>query len=215
MRADGAPAGSRATRSTRVRKWRTPSPGGGWRARSAAPASGRWRGARRRGRSCAWRSAPGGPVAELVGSPIDVAALLRAAARPDCGAVNLFLGATRDHHGGRRVTRLAYEAFEPMALETLAALEREACGRFAIAACTVVHRLGEVPVSEPSVAVVVSAPHRAPAFAAARWVMDTLKRRAPIWKKEFYADGETGWVEGAPLEGVHDPARGCERRGAM
>jgi len=141
----------------------------------------------------------GACVAELVGGPIDVAGLLASAARPACGAVNLFLGTTRDHHDGRRVVRLEYEAYERMALEALESLEREVASRFAVEHCAIVHRLGEVPVTEASVAVVVSAPHRAAAFDAARWAMDELKRRVPIWKKEHYADGDPAWVPGHPL----------------
>lgn len=138
-------------------------------------------------------------MAELVTDPIDVAALLARAARPDCGAVALFLGTTRDHHEGRRVVRLSYEAYPAMALEVLDALEREAVARFAIAACAIVHRLGEVPPAGASVAVVVTAAHRGPAFDACRWAMDTLKRTAPIWKKEHFAEGDAAWVEGTPL----------------
>jgi molybdopterin synthase catalytic subunit len=85
-------------------------------------------------------------VAELTRERIDVAPLLAAAGRPACGAVNLFLGTTRDQHQGRRVLRLEYEAYDRMALAALAALERTACERFALAHCAVVHRLGEVPV---------------------------------------------------------------------
>jgi molybdopterin synthase catalytic subunit len=141
-------------------------------------------------------------VAELVRGAIDVAALLAAAARPACGAVNLFLGTTRDHHQGRRVLRLEYEAYERMALESLAALERAAAERFGLAHCAVVHRLGEVPVTEASVAVVTSAPHRGEAFEAARWVMDELKRNVPIWKKEHFDGGGAEWVAGHPLKGA-------------
>jgi molybdopterin synthase catalytic subunit len=140
-------------------------------------------------------------VAELTRGPIDVAAMLAAAARPTCGAVNLFLGTTRDHHEGRQVVRLEYEAYERMALDLLAALESAARERFGLAHCAIVHRLGEVPVTAASVAVVASAPHRAAAFDAARWVMDELKRRAPIWKKEHFAAGEPAWVKGHPLGG--------------
>ena len=138
-------------------------------------------------------------MAELVRGPIDVPALLAAAARPECGAVNLFLGATRDHHQGRRVLRLEYEAYERMALDSLAALERAAAERFGLGHCAIVHRLGEVPVTEASVAVVTSAPHRAAAFDAARWAMDELKRNVPIWKKEHFAEGGAEWVAGHPL----------------
>jgi len=139
-------------------------------------------------------------VALLVRDPIDVAALIGAATRPDCGALAVFLGTSRDHHQGRRVERLAYEAYEPMALLALAELEREAARRFEVAECRIVHRLGEVPIAEASVAVVVTAAHRAPAFDACRWAMDELKTSVPIWKKEHYVDGSEGWVPGARLE---------------
>jgi molybdopterin synthase catalytic subunit len=138
-------------------------------------------------------------VAELTRDPIPVDTVVAAIARPDCGAIALFLGTTRDHHDGRKVTRLAYEAYEPMALAALEALERAAIERFEVAACRIVHRIGEVPLTEASVAVVVAAAHRAPAFDACRWVMDELKRTVPIWKKEHYAQGGENWVEGTKL----------------
>lgn len=138
-------------------------------------------------------------MAELTERPLDVAALVAAAARPDCGAVALFLGTTRDHHEGRRVARLAYEAYPAMAVPAMAAIERAACERFAVASCRIVHRLGEVPPAEASVAVVVTATHRAPAFDACRWAMDELKRSVPIWKQERFADGGAEWVEGTRL----------------
>lgn len=138
-------------------------------------------------------------MAELTRAVIDVAPMLAAAARRECGAVNLFLGTTRDHHDGRRVLRLEYEAYDAMALAALATLERVASERFALAHCFVIHRLGDVPVTEVSVAVVVSSPHRGAAFEAASWIMDELKRTVPIWKKEFFADGDAHWVVGRTL----------------
>ena len=138
-------------------------------------------------------------MAELTRAPLDHGALTAAAARPDCGAVLLFLGTTRDHHEGRAVARLAYEAYERMALEALGRIEREACARFGIRSCAIVHRLGEVPPAEASVAVVVASAHRGPAFDACRWAMDELKRTVPIWKKERFADGGEEWVGGTPL----------------
>ncbi|HTK32148.1 MAG TPA: molybdenum cofactor biosynthesis protein MoaE [Candidatus Saccharimonadaceae bacterium] len=139
-------------------------------------------------------------MAELTEHPIDVAHLAREASRPDCGAVAVFLGTTRDHHEGRRVVRLAYEAYAPMAIAALEKIERAAAERFAIAACRIVHRLGEVPPSEASVVVLATAVHRAAAFDACRWAMDELKRSVPIWKKEIFDDGGAAWVEGAKLE---------------
>ena len=140
-------------------------------------------------------------MAELVRCPIDAAALLSRATRPDCGALAIFLGTARDHHEGRRVASLAYQAYEPMALAALERIEAEARGRFAIASCAIVHRLGDVPVSEASVAVLVAAAHRAAAFEACRWAMEEVKRSAPIWKREFFAEGGSAWVEGTPLGG--------------
>jgi len=139
-------------------------------------------------------------VAELTHSAIDLAALTAAQTRQDCGAIASFLGTTRDVHDGRRVVTLAYEAHEAMALAAMERIERAACERFAIASCAIVHRLGVVPPREASVAVVVVAPHRAPAFEACRWAMDELKRTVPIWKQERYADGGTDWVGGTRLE---------------
>ena len=138
-------------------------------------------------------------MAELTQEPIDAARLLREAARPDCGAIDLFLGTTRNHHDGKTVTRLAYEGYEPMALEVLSAIEKETLAQFAIASCRIVHRLGEVPPGEASVAVVVAAAHRAAAFDACRQAMDQVKSRAPIWKREHFADGDAEWVKGTPL----------------
>ena len=139
-------------------------------------------------------------MAELTRDRIPIDRLVAESARPDCGAIALFFGTTRDHHEGRRVTRLSYEAYEPMALAALEALERAALARFDVATCRIVHRIGEVPLTEASVAVVVAAAHRGAAFDACRWTMDELKRTVPIWKQETYAEGDEGWVEGTPLK---------------
>ncbi len=138
-------------------------------------------------------------MARLVRSAIALEALIAEARRDECGAIATFLGTTRNHHDGRVVTSLAYEAYESMALERLERIERDAESRFGVERCLVVHRLGEVPVGEASVAVVVAARHRAAAFEACRWSMDTLKAGVPIWKKESYAGGGADWVAGTPL----------------
>lgn len=144
-------------------------------------------------------------MAELTRDAIDVAAVQQAARRPDCGAIAVFLGTTRDHHEGRTVVRLAYEAYERMALPALERIEREAEQRFGVASCRIVHRLGDVPVAEPSVVVVVASAHRGPAFDACRWAMDELKRSAPIWKQEHYAEGGPAWVEGTAMGAAPAP----------
>jgi molybdopterin synthase catalytic subunit len=138
-------------------------------------------------------------MATLSQAALDAAAMTAAAARPDCGAIVSFLGTTRNHHAGRAVERLEYEAYEPMALAALERIEREACTRFEIASCAIAHRLGEVPPAEASVVVVVASAHRGAAFDAGRWVMDELKRTVPIWKRERFADGGAEWGRGTPL----------------
>ncbi len=139
-------------------------------------------------------------MAELTHARIADSALTAAAAHPECGALVTFLGTTRNHHEGRAVERLEYEAYAPMALAALAAIERGACERFAIRSCAIVHRLGEVPPAEASVVVVVAAAHRGAAFDACRWAMDELKSTVPIWKKEHFRDGGADWVAGTPLD---------------
>lgn len=148
----------------------------------------------------------GAPEAEDVGAddprptgltdgPIDVAAITAAVADRGRGAVVLFLGTVRDHHAGRRVARLAYTAYRPMAATTLRRIvgDLEAAGDDLAAA--IVHRLGEVPVGEPSVAIAVASPHRAAAYEASRIALERLKAEAPIWKRERYAGGEEVWRE--------------------
>jgi MoaE-MoaD fusion protein len=136
--------------------------------------------------------------AELVDGPIDTDRVVAAVSSPGYGAVVVFLGTVRDHHAGRAVEHLTYSAYRPMALEGLrrivADLESAAPVRAAI-----VHRLGEVPVGEPSVAIAVGSPHRAAAYDASRTALERLKAEIPIWKREHYADGEAAWREEEPL----------------
>jgi molybdopterin synthase catalytic subunit len=95
---------------------------------------------------------------------------------------------------------MSYSAYAPVAEKTMAAIEQEALARFRITACHIRHRIGELSLGEASVLVVVRAPHRADAFDAARYAIDTLKRRAPIWKQEHYVSGESRYLEGVPLQ---------------
>jgi molybdopterin synthase catalytic subunit len=132
-------------------------------------------------------------LVRLVREPIDVAALV--AATPQDGAVSVFVGVVRDTNAGRRVVRLDYEAYEEMALETMAEIAAELRRLHGVSELRLVHRLGALQVGEVAVVVSVSAPHRAAAFAACRAAIDLLKSRAPIWKKEHYADGSQ-WLEG-------------------
>jgi molybdopterin synthase catalytic subunit len=131
---------------------------------------------------------------KLTTQPIDSSALVAKATRKDAGAVVLFLGTTRELTNGRRTVTLDYEAYDEMAEKQLAELEAEARRKWPLVECSIVHRLGRVPLGEASVAIVVSTPHRADAFAAGQWLIDTLKRDVPIWKQEHWADGTSEWV---------------------
>ncbi|HSD67708.1 MAG TPA: molybdenum cofactor biosynthesis protein MoaE [Vicinamibacteria bacterium] len=131
----------------------------------------------------------------LVRAAIDLAALVGAS--PADGAVCLFLGVVRNENRGRQVLRLEYEAYEEMALPLMEEIAAETARRFPVTDVRLVHRLGRMEIGEASVAVAVSSPHRAEAFAACRFAIDTLKAQVPIWKKELYADGSE-WLDGTP-----------------
>jgi molybdopterin synthase catalytic subunit len=133
-------------------------------------------------------------MVELTTEPIDVTPLVAQAQQPAAGAVLVFLGISRQFTGALETVELAYEAYDEMARSELARLEAEARARWELVECSLVHRLGVVPISEASVAVVVSSPHRDAAFEAGRWLIDSLKESAPIWKQERWASGETEWV---------------------
>jgi molybdopterin synthase catalytic subunit len=142
----------------------------------------------------------------LSDAPLDPAALAAAVADPEHGGTAGFLGTTRREAGSREVEGLRYEAYEELALAELGAIAAEARARFG-ARVALAHRVGWVPVGEPSVAIAASAPHRAAAFAACRYAIDELKRRAPIWKQTVFADGGATWVDGcAPARRPVAPA---------
>ncbi|HYA34634.1 MAG TPA: molybdopterin converting factor subunit 1 [Candidatus Binataceae bacterium] len=129
----------------------------------------------------------------IVREPIDVAALEREVSDPGAGAICTFAGTTRDNNVGRRVIRLEYEVYEPMALSEMRRLAEEAGRRWAITRIAIRHRIGIVEIGETSVAISVSAPHRGEAFEACRFAIDRLKEIVPIWKKEHFEGGEI-WV---------------------
>ncbi|MGC1381240.1 MAG: molybdenum cofactor biosynthesis protein MoaE [Candidatus Baltobacteraceae bacterium] len=130
--------------------------------------------------------------------PIDARALERAVRAGDGGVVT-FLGVVRDRSDdGRTVRGLSYEAFEPMAVAEFEAIDGEARERFGPVRLAIVHRVGELAVGEIAVAVLAAAPHRGAAFDACEYAIDQLKRRAPIWKKEHYADGSDVWRANVP-----------------
>jgi MoaE-MoaD fusion protein len=131
----------------------------------------------------------------LTRQPIDTAEIKRRLLRGEDGAVVDFEGVVRNNSQGRRTLYLDYECYETMAIHVLAGIGREIARAHAIGRIAMVHRLGRMEIGETSVAVVVTAPHRKPAFEAALEGINRLKRTVPIWKKEYFEDGEV-WVEG-------------------
>ena len=129
--------------------------------------------------------------------PLDSSAIRQAILDPAAGALVLFEGCARDSHDGRPVELLAYEAFVPMAVAELHRIREEAMAAYGLTRCVIHHRLGEVPLLEAAVVVACASPHRQEAFQAAAWIMDRIKERVPIWKRERYGDGQEAWVEGA------------------
>ncbi|HEX8773684.1 MAG TPA: molybdenum cofactor biosynthesis protein MoaE [Pyrinomonadaceae bacterium] len=132
---------------------------------------------------------------ELVTEPIDVGEVARRIVPRECGATVTLDGYVREWTRGRRSLYLIYEAYPAMALSEMRRLGREARASFEIAHIGIVHRTGRLEIGETSVCIAVSAPHRRAAFEACEWAIKELKRTVPIWKKEFYEDGEV-WVEG-------------------
>jgi molybdopterin synthase catalytic subunit len=126
---------------------------------------------------------------------LDAMALRSVMEDPHAGALVLFEGRARDHHEGRPVLELAYEAYVPMAEKELGLLREQAIERYGLTRCAVHHRIGVVPLTEAAVIVATSSAHRAESFQAAAWLMDEIKQRVPIWKRERYKDGSESWVE--------------------
>ncbi len=137
----------------------------------------------------------------LTRDPIETGDLARRLLRGEDGAVVNFEGVVRNNTKGRATRYLDYECYEPMAIKVMADIGREIAGAMAIGRIAMVHRLGRMNIGETSVAVIVTAPHRKPAFEAALEGINRLKRLVPIWKKEYFADGEV-WVEGEWDESV-------------
>jgi len=127
--------------------------------------------------------------------PINVRNLENLVLRDFDGAIVTFQGVVRNNSGGKPTLRLEYDCYEPMAIRKMAEIGREIAGSYAISRIGMVHRLGMLEIGEASVAVVVAAPHRRPAFDAALEGINRLKKLVPVWKKEFFRDGAV-WVEG-------------------
>jgi molybdopterin synthase catalytic subunit len=135
---------------------------------------------------------------EIVDAAIAADAIVARMKAGSDGAVCVFDGIVRDNTRGRRTLYLDYEAYREMALEQMRGLAAEAVARFEVRDVAMVHRLGRLMVGETSVLIVVASAHRAAAFDACRWLIDSLKKTVPIWKKETFADGAV-WAAGEPF----------------
>jgi len=147
----------------------------------------------------------------IVRSAIDLEGIVAGLRRGEDGAVLVFEGVVRNQTRGRKTLYLNYEAYEPMARQEMEALATEALQKYQIRDVALVHRLGRLEIGETSVLVAVASAHRAAAFEACRWLIDTLKRTVPIWKKEYFEDGAV-WADGEPfpesLPRANSPAAG-------
>ncbi|MEO8201870.1 MAG: molybdenum cofactor biosynthesis protein MoaE [Gemmatimonadota bacterium] len=138
----------------------------------------------------------------LTERPIDVERLIERVVSDARGGVAVFLGTVRNHHAGREVERLEYSAYSPMAEAECARIAAEAERTWGCAVA-LEHRVGALGIGDVSVAVAAAAPHRDEAFAACRYVIDEMKRRVPVWKREYYTDGTVAWVDPTAPGGVH------------
>jgi MoaE-MoaD fusion protein len=130
--------------------------------------------------------------------PIDTNAILQAMKQPEDGAVSLFDGIVRNNTRGRKTLYLDYEAYERMALKQMESLAVQALADYRIRDVRLVHRLGRLEIGDTSILIVVASAHRGAAFDACRWLIDTLKKQVPIWKKEYFEDGAV-WADGEPF----------------
>jgi molybdopterin synthase catalytic subunit len=143
--------------------------------------------------------------AAIVHDPIENGDVLSHVGSDEDGATLLFLGVVRDHADGRPVTGMTYESYEEMATPVLREIAEEAAQRIGGDRVAVVHRVGDLAIGDVSVAIAVSSPHRAESYEASRYVIEEIKKRLPIWKKEHYADGKQEWVKGT-VPPVGEPA---------
>jgi len=155
--------------------------------------------------------------AQIVRESIDTQGVLSKLKRGEDGAALVFEGVVRNQTRGRKTLYLDYEAYETMALREMESLAAQAVAQFQIRDVALVHRLGRLEIGETSVLIVVASAHRAAAFEACRWLIDTLKRTVPIWKKEYFADGAV-WADGesfpAEIPRANSSPRGSPHEGS-
>ncbi len=137
-------------------------------------------------------------------APLDTDEAMKAVADPAAGAIDIFLGVVRNENKGRAVQYLEYEAYPEMAEKVMREIADEARERFGLLHCAVMHRTGRLEIGETSLVVAISSGHRAESFEGGRWLVDEIKKRVPVWKKEVWTDGEE-WIEGPESLGMHAP----------
>lgn len=135
------------------------------------------------------------PVIQITRDALDRDALVAAVSHPGVGGVVIFEGVVRDNARGKQIRYLEYDVYPEMAVQQIRAIIAEAAKRWGVERVAVAHRIGRIEIGEASVIIVVATPHRAEAFEACRYIIDTLKTTVPIWKKEVATNGEE-WVEG-------------------
>ncbi|MCA9830704.1 MAG: molybdenum cofactor biosynthesis protein MoaE [Dehalococcoidia bacterium] len=133
--------------------------------------------------------------------PLDVNEAISAVETPSAGAVNVFLGVVRDNNLGRRVGHLVYDAYPSMAERVMRELGEEAIEKFGILDYAIFHRTGKLAIGEASLLVTISSGHRGESFEAGHWLVNSIKKRVPVWKKEVWEDGEE-WIEGPESLGI-------------
>ncbi len=133
--------------------------------------------------------------ASILTSEIDPASLINEVSSPQYGAISLFVGTVREVNEGRSVSAIEYSAYKSMASAELERILDEAEARFGVSALVVEHRIGLLGLGDVSIAIVAAHPHRVPALDCTRFVIEEIKKRVPIWKKEHYADGTREWVD--------------------
>jgi molybdopterin synthase catalytic subunit len=134
-------------------------------------------------------------LVRVTDQPLDPAEAIAAVANPAAGAVNVFLGVVRDNNLGRRVGHLVYEAYPGMAEKVMHELGAEAAERFGLTGVAILHRTGRLEIGETSLLIAISCGHRAASFDGGHWLVNEVKKRVPVWKKEVWEDGEE-WIEG-------------------
>lgn len=132
---------------------------------------------------------------EITDEILDVNEISQMVTDPSCGAISIFVGITRDNFDGKKVLRLEYEAYKPMAKKKMKEMCDSIRKQWEIHSIAMIHRINVVPISEASIVIAISSPHRKESLQAVEYAIDTLKATVPIWKKEIYADESSSWKE--------------------